>query len=597
MKLMRLLKKSTDKTGRVIAVHFLDLPSKNEYPLYYTAIKMPISLNMVEKKLQSGEYPTMETLESDLKRLVQNAKEFNSTKSEVYEDAERIRKALSNFMPKHNPAYLDSTYRAYPTPIPSELLDRDTSIVVSTPGVNGDRSSSVAKSRRKSSAAPTENDDENNDDKQTSMIDLLAQLMERPDAVNFYEKPPRKDIPDYYKVIKRPTAILEVKKGVERGKIQDWETFAAEVGLIWTNAKEYNEDGSEIYEMASELEVCVPVLSILPDMLTRYQEWFNAELDGLGVIPKKPKITLKQPKAPSMLVKFTRSTPNPAGGMVDQDALRRQKEETGQALSRASGHVSLKLTHGSTPVPIMPANLERSGSASGSAGTSAILSRTVSTRQDLSTIKPEASTPVPTPTNHVSRSFPTPVDEGLPPQYVNPPAATYLPNGYQQPGYAPVVTKAYQESDNPIERKFRDPGKGIEDALLSSVTFMTHPKLPNDPKWKLARYASPSRTQTSSYIYLPSDHYYLRVVPHLSDELRSRKRHKLCLTRNWESKPETQEGSGIYDFRILPGINEICVDVISDLKEGERKDYAPPQLQLDFERIRFVVVLREASPE
>ena len=42
-------------------------------------------------------YATMEKLESDLKRLVQNAKEFNSTKSEVYEDAERIRKALSNF--------------------------------------------------------------------------------------------------------------------------------------------------------------------------------------------------------------------------------------------------------------------------------------------------------------------------------------------------------------------------------------------------------------------------------------------------------------------------------------------------------------------
>lgn len=256
MKLMRLLKKSTDKTGRVIAVHFLDLPSQNEYPQYYTAIKMPISLNMVEKKLQSGLYPTMEALESDLKRLVQNAKEFNSTKSEVYEDAERIRKALSNFMPKHNPAYLDSTYRAYPTPIPSELLDRDTSIVASTPGVNGDRSSSVAKSRRKSSAAPTENDDQNDNDKQTAMIDLLDQLMEQPDAVNFFEKPPRRDIPDYYKVIKRPTAIVDVKKAVEKGKIQDWETFATEVGLIWTNAKDYNEDGSEIYEMANELEVC-----------------------------------------------------------------------------------------------------------------------------------------------------------------------------------------------------------------------------------------------------------------------------------------------------------------------------------------------------
>ena len=163
---MRLLKKSTDKTGRVIAVNFLDLPSKNEYPQYYVAVKMPLSLNMIEEKLQSGEYPTMETLESDLKRLVQNAKEFNSTKSEVYDDAERIRKALSNFMPKHNPSYLNADYRAYPTPIPSELLDRDESMVASTPGVDLDRSSSMTKSRRKSSAAPTDGDEGKADNKQ-----------------------------------------------------------------------------------------------------------------------------------------------------------------------------------------------------------------------------------------------------------------------------------------------------------------------------------------------------------------------------------------------------------------------------------------------
>ena len=313
-------------------------------------------------------------------------------------------------------------------------------------------------------------------------------------------------------------------------------------------------------------------------------------------MPKKPKITLKQPKPPSTVVKFTRSTPNPAGGMVDHEALRRQKEETGQALSRASGSLNLKLTNGATHVSIMPAPLERSASATGSAGTPTVLSRAPS-RVDINSMKPETSTPIPTPVTHISRSMPTPAVEGLPPQYAA--LAPTLANGYQHPAYAPVQTssRGYMESDNPIERKFRDPGKGIESALLSSVTFMTHPKLPYDPKWKLERYASPTRTQTSSYIYLPSDHYYLRVVPHLSNELRGRKRYKLCLTRNWENKPETQEGSGIFDFRILPGINEICVDVISDLKEGERKDYAPPQLQVDFERIRFVVVLREASPE
>jgi Bromodomain len=62
----------------------------------------------------------MTALEADLKRMVQNAKEFNASGSRVYEDAERIRKALSNFMPKHNPAYKDLEYRALPAPIPDD---------------------------------------------------------------------------------------------------------------------------------------------------------------------------------------------------------------------------------------------------------------------------------------------------------------------------------------------------------------------------------------------------------------------------------------------------------------------------------------------
>ena len=73
-----------------------------------------------QNKLDARQYGNMTALESDLKRMVQNAKEFNVTGSRVYEDAERIRKALSNFMPKHNPAYRDEEYRALPTPVPND---------------------------------------------------------------------------------------------------------------------------------------------------------------------------------------------------------------------------------------------------------------------------------------------------------------------------------------------------------------------------------------------------------------------------------------------------------------------------------------------
>jgi hypothetical protein len=59
--------------------------------------------------------------------MVANAKQYNDDKSTIYQDAERIRKALSNFMTKHNPAYRDPNYVAIPTPIPGDNDDASAS--------------------------------------------------------------------------------------------------------------------------------------------------------------------------------------------------------------------------------------------------------------------------------------------------------------------------------------------------------------------------------------------------------------------------------------------------------------------------------------
>lgn len=50
--------------------------------------------------------------------MVQNAKDYNAPKSDIYEDAERIRKLVYNFMKIHNPAYNDENYASFPTPLP-----------------------------------------------------------------------------------------------------------------------------------------------------------------------------------------------------------------------------------------------------------------------------------------------------------------------------------------------------------------------------------------------------------------------------------------------------------------------------------------------
>jgi hypothetical protein len=110
-----------DHSGRTVADAFHHLPSRRELPDYYEFTKMPIALDAIEGKLKRHEFPNLTTLESYFKRMIQNAKEYNEKGSQVYDDAERIRKALSNFMTKTNPAYkLIPGYVAFPTPLPGQ---------------------------------------------------------------------------------------------------------------------------------------------------------------------------------------------------------------------------------------------------------------------------------------------------------------------------------------------------------------------------------------------------------------------------------------------------------------------------------------------
>lgn len=82
---------------------------------------MPIAVDNIQEKLLRREFKNLTDLESYFKRMISNAKEYNTRGSELYDDAERLRKALSNFMTKTNPAYkLIPGYVAAPTPLPNE---------------------------------------------------------------------------------------------------------------------------------------------------------------------------------------------------------------------------------------------------------------------------------------------------------------------------------------------------------------------------------------------------------------------------------------------------------------------------------------------
>ena len=66
----------------------------------------------------------MSLMESDLRRMVGNAKSFNQKSSPVFSDAEKMRKAIVAFMTANNPAYKTGNYAPGPTPVPEGWQSR-----------------------------------------------------------------------------------------------------------------------------------------------------------------------------------------------------------------------------------------------------------------------------------------------------------------------------------------------------------------------------------------------------------------------------------------------------------------------------------------
>jgi len=82
--------------GRQLAELFLDLPSREVLPDYYKTIKEPISLNQITEKLRTDAYlGKLEGFLTDMHLLVDNAKKYNESTSQVYKDARHFEVTLS----------------------------------------------------------------------------------------------------------------------------------------------------------------------------------------------------------------------------------------------------------------------------------------------------------------------------------------------------------------------------------------------------------------------------------------------------------------------------------------------------------------------
>merc|ERR1719510_1552541 len=64
----------------------------------------------------------------------------------------------------------------------------------------------------------------------------------------FMKLPTRKELPDYYEVIRRPVDICKIQVKIDDGKYDDLDALQRDYMVLCTNAQNYNQEGSLIYQ-------------------------------------------------------------------------------------------------------------------------------------------------------------------------------------------------------------------------------------------------------------------------------------------------------------------------------------------------------------
>ncbi|KAJ9061306.1 ATP-dependent DNA helicase Snf21 [Entomophthora muscae] len=82
-----------EPTRRVCAL-FERLPSRREYPDYYSLIKNPISIKNIRQRIRDCEYQGARDLHNDCMVMFNNARFYNEESSEVYSDANLLEKTF-----------------------------------------------------------------------------------------------------------------------------------------------------------------------------------------------------------------------------------------------------------------------------------------------------------------------------------------------------------------------------------------------------------------------------------------------------------------------------------------------------------------------
>ncbi|KAJ5545332.1 Bromodomain [Penicillium sp. DV-2018c] len=398
------------------------------------------------------------------------------------------------------------------------------------------------------------------DDLQTAQDKIMSELTRLKDddgqevSYPFIGKPDRNLYRDYYEIIQHPVSLRSIQKrvrGTDSRKntsrttaYPTWQSFEEEVSYIWRNARDYNEDDSEISILAGVLEDhfhrrVAEAKKVVPE---------SFQVDGP---PEIPRIKLKVGTAVSPVTqRLTLTMPGQTTNTPSKD--------DGQPSDTTSEIDTLNQKQYVT----------RAGSTGQAIGESA---REYCPKKHLNSSRSSTAT---TPSLYEQQQKTSVGSRGL----LNP-ASTESALAMSASRHSPNVL--FEDSAEVARRSL---GSDASTALIRHVEILTHASLSLRSDFHLDIPPSPLLSQQNITVHLPPSHNILTVRLRLAASTPNRQVRIVAFVGTQRLLPSGEATVLSYDIHLHPGMVKVDFEAIAGPARGIPKSSVPGS-DVDYERV------------
>ncbi|OTF79968.1 hypothetical protein BLA29_002514 [Euroglyphus maynei] len=214
--------------GRQLSTMFELLPSRAAYPDYYDIVTEPIDLKMIASRIQNREYNNLNDLEKDLILMIRNAKMYNAPGSQIYKDANALKRTVQQKRSeietrRLTPAAKSSERIRAKRQNPFGQQNKWSSIAAALKYDEDGHGTSTAGDddfdENELNFSDSEQDQDDGKDSNPHWM-LYNAVYETPHSEPFFRLPSRRIYPDYYKEIKHPISLGQIGNRIKTNQYE-----------------------------------------------------------------------------------------------------------------------------------------------------------------------------------------------------------------------------------------------------------------------------------------------------------------------------------------------------------------------------------------